>query len=275
MKQDKTPRTTAAAAAAAGTDPATKGWQAIWDPSRSLYYFWHEASKTSTWENPYESSSSPTVTRPQTPDPPLPGEIDPELAFLDPALAMARASRSADNSHSRSSGLKAGAAFTQEEGSSSTSYASTAHFDPRTGRFLGSGSASTGGSSSKHEAYKDPAAYFSSGNRAKRQMDVFFDTNAWEQEQASHQQATTAAAELVQKRRRIEAGQHDSSVGGAGADGRGGEPRLHAYDAGTSAGGAASASTGDQLPRPTKKDIKAFQAKRKERKKAKHDWLRT
>ncbi|KAE8227699.1 hypothetical protein CF326_g7398, partial [Tilletia indica] len=185
------PSSTAAAgakAAAAGTDPATQGWQAIWDPTRNAYYFWHEATQSSTWDNPYEkattsSSSSAANNAPpqQIPDRAL-GEIDPELAFLDPSLA---------------------ASSTRKHPSSSSAYTAAAHFDPRTGRFLASTPSTTTISpalADKHGAYSNPTTFFSAPHRAKRQMDVFFDSEAWEEERAAR------ALELDRKRRRIEQG---------------------------------------------------------------------
>ncbi|KAE8224223.1 hypothetical protein CF319_g2849 [Tilletia indica] len=238
-----------AAAAAAGTDPATQGWQAIWDPTRNAYYFWHEATQSSTWDNPYEkattSSSSSTANnapQQQIPDRAL-GEIDPELAFLDPSLA---------------------ASSTRKNPSSSSAYTAAAHFDPRTGRFLASTPSTTTISpalADKHGAYSNPTTFFSAPHRAKRQMDVFFDSEAWEEERAAR------ALELDRKRRRIEQGlppeEGEGEKGGRRGEGEhGSDQALYEGEEGGSA-------------RPTKKDIKAFKAKKLEQKKKKLDWLRS
>ncbi|CAD6945832.1 unnamed protein product [Tilletia controversa] len=236
----------AAAAAAAGTDPATQGWQAIWDSSRSAYYFWHAETNTSTWENPYEKAASPSLGKAraegdasQILDRQL-GEIDPELAFLDPSLAMA-------SSSSRKS-------------QQPNAYVAAAHFDPRSGRFLASTPSSSSSAlpsalAEKHGAYQDPSTFFSAPHRAKRQMDVFFDSEAWENERAAR------ALELDRKRRRIEQGLPPEE-GGKG-DASGDSQTVHD-------GGEDGASS-----RLTKKDIKAFKAKRQEQKKKKLDWLRS
>ncbi|KAE8209927.1 hypothetical protein CF327_g6151 [Tilletia walkeri] len=234
-----------AAAAATGTDPATQGWQAIWDPTRNAYYFWHEATQSSTWDNPYEkattsssSSAANNASQQQIPDRAL-GEIDPELAFLDPSLA---------------------ASSTRKNPSSSSGYTAAAHFDPRTGRFLASTPSTTTISpalADKHGAYSNPTTFFSAPHRAKRQMNVFFDSEAWEEERAAR------ALELDRKRRRIEQGLPPEEEGEKGGEGE--RDSGQALYEGKEGGSA----------RPTKKDIKAFKAKKLEQKKKKLDWLRS
>ncbi|KAK0544125.1 hypothetical protein OC846_006176 [Tilletia horrida] len=229
-----------AGTAMTGTDPATQGWQAIWDDTRGQYYFWNEQTQTSTWDNPLQNSTDGQQQQQQQPAQRQPGEIDPELAFLDPSLALASATQG------RAGPSTGGAAL----------YASAAHFDPKSGRFLGSTSSSSA-LSDKHAAYGDPSRYFSSSQRAKRQMDVFFDSEAWEEEKAAK------AAELDRKRRRIEQGELDS-----------GELNDVDVDASGAAADGLDIGAGSKH-RPTKKELQAFQAKKKQRKKAKLDWLRT
>ncbi|CAD6985430.1 unnamed protein product [Tilletia controversa] len=214
--------------------------------ARSAYYFWHAETNTSTWENPYEKAASPSLGKAraegdasQILDRQL-GEIDPELAFLDPSLAMA-------SSSSRKS-------------QQPNAYVAAAHFDPRSGRFLASTPSSSSSAlpsalAEKHGAYQDPSTFFSAPHRAKRQMDVFFDSEAWENERAAR------ALELDRKRRRIEQGLPPEE-GGKG-DASGDSQTVHD-------GGEDGASS-----RLTKKDIKAFKAKRQEQKKKKLDWLRS
>ncbi|BGP26152.1 WW/Rsp5/WWP domain containing protein [Rhodotorula toruloides] len=98
-------------------------WQAVWSAEANAWYFWNAETNETTWQNPrdqFAAVASSSTTSPATAAPPaadtssveepdrLP-QIDPELAWLDPAAARA---------------------------SSSGGLAQAARFNARTGRFM-------------------------------------------------------------------------------------------------------------------------------------------
>ncbi|GAA5934638.1 hypothetical protein JCM1841_001790 [Sporobolomyces salmonicolor] len=141
--------------AAGGTGP----WQAVFSPEANAWYFWNSETGQTTWENPLESSSTPTVPAPATDsataaasaastseaapapapaDPTALPPIDPELAWLDPSAAARTSSTGAQ----------------------------LARFNARTGRFQ-----------------VDPSMNpdrISDFQRSNRQQEAYFDVTGWQ-----------------------------------------------------------------------------------------------
>ncbi|CAE7071003.1 unnamed protein product [Rhizoctonia solani] len=162
--------------------PSQAEWQAIWSPSHNAYYFFNSRTSETTWINPLDPTPASTSTpaQPQEPEtkettteeapPPdlshLNG-IDPELAYLDPALAVP------------SSGAK---------GPVPTF---TARFGARDGKFT-----AMDGRRPEH---------LSEAARAQRMGAVYYDTEAWEREIAERDAKAKADEEagVGDKRKRV------------------------------------------------------------------------
>ncbi|BGP18124.1 hypothetical protein JCM10213_004225 [Rhodosporidiobolus nylandii] len=126
-------------------------WQAVFSAEANAWYFWNAETNETTWSNPREASASETTSAPPaepeaSPTAPdtLP-EIDPELAWLDPAAA-ARGGKS---------------------GGGAGGLTQAARFNARTGRFQA-----------------DPAMNpdrISDFQRGQRQQEAYYDVAGWEQ----------------------------------------------------------------------------------------------
>lgn len=160
-----TPAPEPAAAAAAE-------WQAVWSPAHNAYYFFNTRTQETTWINPLQppppadtASSAALVPAAAAPEPELPvastsaqphdpyaaaiaAGIDPELAHLDPTLALPPIA-----------GGPAGY---------------VAKFNARTGAFA------------KSDA-RTPD-HLSEFERARRMSEMYFDVNQWEQEVAERKE---------------------------------------------------------------------------------------
>lgn len=140
--------------------PQGHPWQAIWSAAHNAYYFWNATNGETTWVNPLDpqasSSASASALAPAPTqhtsegDEPIDGDLDPDLAFLDPTLyAAARAGASA---------------------ASSSGYQSRGTFNRLTGRFMPAPGADA----------PDEDAINAQALRAKRQMGHYFDVDEWE-----------------------------------------------------------------------------------------------
>ncbi|CAE6493511.1 unnamed protein product [Rhizoctonia solani] len=168
--------------------PPQSEWQAIWSPAHNAYYFFNARTNETTWVNPLDpsastaSTSAPQVqTQPPTePEPkettadekPPPdlsylGGIDPELAYLDPTLAVPSA------------------------GSKGPVPTFSARFGARDGKFT-----AMDGRRPEH---------LSEAARAQRMGAVYYDTEAWEREIAERDAKAKADAEagVGDKRKRV------------------------------------------------------------------------
>ncbi|KAG9118961.1 hypothetical protein FRC07_006251 [Ceratobasidium sp. 392] len=148
--------------------PAQTEWQAIWAPTHNAYYFYNSRTGETTWVNPLDPSSSASTstvqpqhqTQPET-DKPKQDEtkpeeeeaprdlsylngIDPDLAYLDPTLAVPPA------------------------GAKGPVPTFSARFGARSGKFT-----AMDGRQPEH---------LSEAARAQRMSSVYFDTAAWEKE---------------------------------------------------------------------------------------------
>ncbi|KAG8723215.1 hypothetical protein FRC09_004249 [Ceratobasidium sp. 395] len=171
--------------------PAQTEWQAIWAPTHNTYYFYNSRTGETTWVNPLDPSSSASTSTPQPQtqiqqepqtdkskqDEAKPEEaprdlsylngIDPELAYLDPTLAVP-------------SGGAKGPVPTF-----------SARFGARSGKFT-----AMDGRQPEH---------LSEAARAQRMSSVYFDTAAWEREIAERDAKAKADDEagVGDKRKRV------------------------------------------------------------------------
>ncbi|KAG8766868.1 hypothetical protein FRC12_006610 [Ceratobasidium sp. 428] len=171
--------------------PTQTEWQAIWAPTHNTYYFYNSRTGETTWVNPLDpsSSASTSTTQPQTQTEPEPQTdrskqdeatpeeaprdlsylncIDPELAYLDPTLAVP-------------SGGAKGPVPTF-----------SARFGARSGKFT-----AMDGRQPEH---------LSEAARAQRMSSVYFDTAAWEREIAERDAKAKADDEagVGDKRKRV------------------------------------------------------------------------
>ncbi|KAG8723151.1 hypothetical protein FRC09_004545 [Ceratobasidium sp. 395] len=171
--------------------PTQTEWQAIWAPTHNAYYFYNSRTAETTWVNPLDPSSSASTSTPQPqaqtqPEPQTdkskqdeakPEEaprdlsylngIDPELAYLDPTLAVP-------------SGGAKGPVPTF-----------SARFGARSGKFT-----AMDGRQPEH---------LSEAARAQRMSSVYFDTAAWEREIAERDAKAKADDEagVGDKRKRV------------------------------------------------------------------------
>ncbi|KAG8697605.1 hypothetical protein FRC11_014973 [Ceratobasidium sp. 423] len=170
--------------------PPQTEWQAIWSPAHNAYYFFNARTSETTWVNPLEPSASAASTSTSTTQAPTepttepePKEstteekpppdlsylngIDPELAYLDPTLAVPSA------------------------GSKGPVPTFTARFGARDGKFT-----AMDGRRPEH---------LSEAARAQRMGAVYYDTEAWEREIAERDAKAKADAEagIGDKRKRV------------------------------------------------------------------------
>ncbi|KDN44278.1 hypothetical protein RSAG8_05542, partial [Rhizoctonia solani AG-8 WAC10335] len=170
--------------------PSQAEWQAIWSPAHNAYYFFNARTSETTWVNPLDpsasaASSSTPATQPEAQPPAEPepnetttgekpppdlsylGGIDPELAYLDPALAVPPA------------------------GAKGPVPTFSARFGARDGKFT-----AMDGRRPEH---------LSEAARAQRMGAVYYDTEAWEKEIAERDAKEKADAEagLGDKRKRV------------------------------------------------------------------------
>ena len=168
-------------------EPTQSEWQAIWSPSHNAYYFYNSRTAETTWVNPLDPSSSASASGPVPPEPQakVPAEkndepveqppqdlsylngIDPELAYLDPTLAVPS---------------------TTAKGPVPTF---SARFGARSGKFT-----AMDGRRPEH---------LSEAARAQRMGAVYYDTEAWEKEIAERDAKAKAdeAAGVGDKRKRL------------------------------------------------------------------------
>lgn len=176
--------------------PSQAEWQAVWSPAHNAYYFYNTRTAETTWVNPLDPSASsssstlaatasssatqphtapaPTPTPAATDDVPKPPQdlsylngIDPELAYLDPTLAVPSA------------------------GAKGPVPTFTARFGARSGKFT-----AMDGRQPEH---------LSEAARAQRMSSVYFDTAAWEREIAERDAKAKADQEagVGEKRKRV------------------------------------------------------------------------
>ncbi|QRW26021.1 WW domain protein [Rhizoctonia solani] len=172
------------------TVPSQTEWQAIWSPQHNAYYFFNSRTSETTWVNPLDpsatastasTSAEPTDAQPTSeskPEETSTGEkpppdlsylngIDPELAYLDPTLAV------------------------PSGGSKGPVPTFSARFGARDGRFT-----AMDGRRPEH---------LSEAARAQRMSSVYYDTEAWEREIAERDAKAKAEAEagVGDKRKRV------------------------------------------------------------------------
>ncbi|KAB5591951.1 hypothetical protein CTheo_4629 [Ceratobasidium theobromae] len=166
--------------------PDQMEWQAIWSPAHNAYYFYNIRTAETTWVNPLDPASSASSSTQQQqstgqqvsteqsqgmeqapPDMSHLNGIDPELAFLDPTLAVPSA------------------------GATGPVPMFSARFGARSGKFT-----AMDGRTPEH---------MSEAARAQRMSSVYFDTQAWENEIAARDAQARAdqAAGLAPKRKRV------------------------------------------------------------------------
>jgi hypothetical protein len=160
----------------------------VWDATRQAWYFWNSATQETTWENPLEKSKKiesngkddterdTTATAPTMLTDEEVAEsfgIDPDLAYLDPALY---------------------ASEVRQARKGNSTYAASGAFDSRTGKFV---PLSATGAKGAH----DPSR-LSHANQADRQMSAFFDIQQYEQERKrSREEREQEEAEGISKKR--------------------------------------------------------------------------
>ncbi|QRV98795.1 hypothetical protein RhiJN_26814 [Ceratobasidium sp. AG-Ba] len=176
--------------------PTQNEWQAIWSPAHNAYYFYNSRTAETTWVNPLEppaassSNSDPAAAptpstssaqpqpevaaaAPTEPEEKPPQDlsylngIDPELAYLDPSLAV------------------------PPTGAKGPVPTFTARFGARSGKFT-----AMDGRQPEH---------LSEAARAQRMSSVYFDTAAWEREIAERDAKAKADREagVGDKRKRV------------------------------------------------------------------------
>ncbi|KAL5639864.1 hypothetical protein ACGC1H_006439 [Rhizoctonia solani] len=162
--------------------PPQTEWQAVWSPAHNAYYFFNSRTSETTWINPLDPSASTPAAQPTpTPEPapteptgeaPPPdfshlGGIDPELAYLDPTLAVPSA------------------------GAKGPVPTFSARFGARDGKFT-----AMDGRRPEH---------LSEAARAQRMSAVYYDTEAWEREIAERDAKAKAEEEAGagDKRKRV------------------------------------------------------------------------
>ncbi|CCO32793.1 hypothetical protein BN14_06856 [Rhizoctonia solani AG-1 IB] len=168
--------------------PSQAEWQAVWSPQHNAYYFFNSRTGETTWVNPLDpSASAASTSTTQTEAPPTQeskledtsagekpppdlsylGGIDPELAYLDPTLAVPSA------------------------GSKGPVPTFSARFGARDGRFT-----AMDGRRPEH---------LSEAARAQRMSAVYYDTEAWEKEIAERDARAKADDEagVGDKRKRV------------------------------------------------------------------------
>lgn len=161
-----------AAPSATESAPNPNEWQAVWSPAHNAYYFFNSRTQETTWINPLQppstgdatstalvaaaeqpvASTSTAVQQVAHHDPYAAAAIagiDPELAYLDPALALPSLTPSGPMSY-------------------------TAKFNARTGAFA------------KVDA-RTPE-HLGEWERARRMSEMYFDVNQWEAEVAARKE---------------------------------------------------------------------------------------
>lgn len=176
-------------------EPTQNEWQAIWAPTHNAYYFYNSRTAETTWVNPLDpaSSASGSAVQPQPDSQPPPSDdkpkeegektdeageapprdlsylngIDPDLAYLDPTLAV------------------------PPTGAKGPVPTFTARFGARSGAF-------TAMDARRPEHLSEAA-------RAARMSSVYFDTEAWEREIAERNAKAKAEEEagVGDKRKRL------------------------------------------------------------------------
>lgn len=141
---------------------------AVWDSTRQAWYFWNALTQETTWTNPLEgerdggdkagtaSAGAKATELAASSDEQVAqaSGIDPDLAYLDPALYAAEVQRA-------------------RKGASSA-YSSSGAFDSRTGKFVPLAATGAAGT-------HDPSR-LSHANQADRQMSAFFDVQQYQEE---------------------------------------------------------------------------------------------
>lgn len=181
-----------------GGQPQPHAWQAVWAPQQGAYYFWNAKTGETTWTNPLAPSPSAATTAAAgpsssgattaataataAPSTAMSDEdfaamhgIDPDLAFLDPQLYAARLASA------KGGGSAASAA----------AYGASGAFDTRTGKFVPSAAVLSG--------VHDPSR-LSQVARSTRQMEVFFDVNAYQAERAKEREEREAGGDAKRQR---------------------------------------------------------------------------
>lgn len=159
----------------------------MWDPARQAWYFWNSVTQETTWENPLEktkadkSSDNKVKTAVETAERSAMTDeeiaeahgIDPNLAYLDPALF---------------------ASEIRQARTGNATYASKGAFDSRTGKFVPLSATGTKGT-------HDPSR-LSHANQADRQMSAFFDIQQYELERkSSREEKEQEEAEGISRKR--------------------------------------------------------------------------
>lgn len=216
-------------------------WRAVWDASSHRWYFWNAKTQQTTWDNPLEEAkgeqqaaegsgrvstdAQDTGTRLTDEELALQCGIDPDLAYLDPAMYAA------EIQGARAKYDRVGASPSSR--TPSDTYRAAGAFDSRTGKFVPVQHTGRG-------ALHDPSR-LTHANQADRQMSAFFDVEAHNEERMRQHR------DAMQKRAR--------QLGEEGTGGSGGKQRH------------------DKAP-PTRKELKMYKERAKEKKASKHAWLR-
>ncbi|KAJ1301220.1 hypothetical protein OPQ81_003629 [Rhizoctonia solani] len=147
--------------------PSQTEWQAIWSPSHNAYYFFNARTAETTWSTEQSEPKEAITSEKPPPDLSYLNGIDPELAYLDPTLAVPSA------------------------GSKGPVPTFTARFGARDGRF-------TAMDARRPEHLSEAA-------RAQRMSSVYYDTEAWERQIAERDAQAKADAEsgVGEKRKRL------------------------------------------------------------------------
>ncbi|KAI9286022.1 hypothetical protein BC943DRAFT_258662, partial [Umbelopsis sp. AD052] len=152
--------------------PEEQAWVPTWDEESQAYYWWNTVTNETTWDNPY-----PDLAQDQAPEDgyadSYPTESNPLDAVLNKIDTEVRTQL--DNTTETSRPFQSyNELFDPSETTSQAAadpYNSVAHFNSRTGKFT---------SSKEADTYNPD--YMSLESRAKRQMQFYFDVDAYQEQ---------------------------------------------------------------------------------------------
>ncbi|GAA5799029.1 hypothetical protein HPULCUR_004438 [Helicostylum pulchrum] len=145
-------------------------WTAVWDDNAQAYYWWNTETNETTWINPEQpiadySVATPTAVTPSNP-----------LDFLLDRIDTDVKKQLDGEEPSRSPSYQS---YNQYFEPSEASYATTAHFNSRTGRFT-----------TQEDASRLNPDNLTIENRATRQMQFYFDVDRYTEERNMQREYT-------------------------------------------------------------------------------------
>lgn len=158
---------------------AENAWTTAWDEASQAYYWWNMVTYETTWDNPYEKKATASTTTSAEGG-------SPQTSAAAAAAASPAESQTSETSPRQASVYAHTSQYPYQFGANGEPYVFQAYFNTRTGKFQ-----------TANEVDRFNPERLSIENRAKRQMQYYFDVDAYMEERNREKQSGMAG----QKRR--------------------------------------------------------------------------